>query len=316
MAMTMPATTTRAQAELTLGPVLFHWPVETLRDFYFRIADEAPVDSVCLGEVVCHKRAPFFMPHLDEVADRLKAAGKRVVFSTLAEVMLPAERRLVEAVCGLDDRLVEVNDVSALWHLAGRAHHIGPTMNVYNEDALAVLAGKGARHVCLPAELPAGALRALGAAAGALGVTLEVQVFGRVPLALSARCYHARLHGRSKDSCQYACEADADGLALETLEGTPFLAINGIQTLSHSCLNLAGELADLQDMEITGFRLSPHSCDMVAVAQTFRAVLDGALGPDEAETRLAALGPPGPFANGFFHGRPGCTRTAGEGVPA
>ncbi|HSG94926.1 MAG TPA: U32 family peptidase [Afifellaceae bacterium] len=295
-----------AISELILGPVLFHWPVETLRDFYFRIADEAPVDVVYLGEVVCHKRAPFFAPYLDEVAERLTAAGKRVVFSTLAEVMLPAERRLVEAVCAIDDRLVEANDVSALSHLAGRPHHIGTTMNVYNEDTLRFLAGKGAVHVSLPAELPGDALRALGAAAGTLGVSLDVQVFGRVPLALSARCYHARLHGRSKDSCQYACEADGDGLALETLEGAPFLAINGIQTLSHSCLNLAAELADLKNMGITGLRLSPHSCDMVSVAAIFRAVLDGEFGPDEAEARLGVLNPPGPFANGFFHGQPGC----------
>jgi collagenase-like PrtC family protease len=302
MAMTMAA----AKAELIMGPVPFYWPVETWRDFHFRIADEAPVDTVYLGEVVCHKRSPFIAPHLDEAAARLKAAGKRVVFSTLAEVMLPAERRLVEAVCAVDEELVEANDVSALSHLAGRPHHIGPYMNVYNEDTLKFLAGKGAVHVSLPAELPATALKALGAAAPALGVSLDVQVFGRVPLALSARCYHARLHGRSKDSCQYACEADADGLALETLEGTPFLAVNGIQTLSHSCLNLAGELADLKDIGITGFRLSPHSCDMVAVARLFRSVADNKLGRDEAEARLAALDPPGPFANGFFHGRPGC----------
>jgi collagenase-like PrtC family protease len=316
MAMTMPVATTRAKNELSLGPVLFHWPEETLRDFYFRIADEAPVDVVCLGEVVCHKRAPFFAPYLDEVAERLMEAGKRVVFSTLAEVMLPAERRLIEAVCAIDDQIVEVNDVSALWHLAGRPHHIGPYMNVYNEDTLAVLAGKGAVHACLPAELPADALRALGAAAAALGVSLEVQVFGRVPLALSARCYHARLTGRTKDSCQYACEADPDGLTLETLEGAPFLAINGIQTLSNSCLNLAGELADLQDMGIAGFRLSPHSCDMVAVAELFRAVSDGEYDPGDAEARLAALDPPRPFANGFFHGRPGCARIAGGGAQA
>ncbi len=301
----MAVTMRRAKAELTLGPVLFHWPVEDWRDIYFRIADEAPVDAVYLGEVICHKRAPFIAPHLDEVADRLKAAGKRVVFTTLAEVMLRAERRLVEAVCAIEDHLVEANDASALWHLAGRPHHVGPYLNVYNEDTLGVLAGKGARHVCLPAELPAPALQALGAAAGALGVSLEVQVFGRVPLALSARCYHARLHGRTKDSCQYACEADPDGLALETLEGTPFLAINGVQTLSHSCLNLAGELADLLVMGITGFRLSPHGCDMVAVADIFRDVLDDELGADDAGAKLAALDPPGPFANGFFHGLPG-----------
>ncbi len=312
MAMTMAA----AKSELILGPVPFHWSVETVRDFYFRIADEAPIDAVYLGEVVCHKRAPFFAPYLDEVANRLKAAGKRVVFSTLAEVMLPAERRLVEAVCAMGGDLVEANDVSALSHLAGRPHHIGPYMNVYNEDTLKFLAGKGAVHVSLPAELPANALRALGAAAPALGVSLDVQVFGRVPLALSARCYHARLTGRTKDSCQYACEADPDGLALDTLEGTPFLAINGIQTLSHSCLNLAGELADLQAMGITGFRLSPHSCDMVAVAEIFRTVADDALGPDEAEARLAALDPPGPFANGFFHGAAGCIRTGADRAQA
>ncbi len=38
-----------AKASLTLGPVLFNWPAETWRDFYFRIADEAPVDIVYLG---------------------------------------------------------------------------------------------------------------------------------------------------------------------------------------------------------------------------------------------------------------------------
>ena len=32
-------------SELTLGPVLFNWEPERWRDFYFRIADEAPVDG-------------------------------------------------------------------------------------------------------------------------------------------------------------------------------------------------------------------------------------------------------------------------------
>ena len=41
------------QSELTLGPVLFNWNPERWRDFYFRIADEAPVASVYLGEVIC-----------------------------------------------------------------------------------------------------------------------------------------------------------------------------------------------------------------------------------------------------------------------
>lgn len=42
---------------LTLLHVL-HWPADRLADFYRRIADEAPVDRVHIGEVVCGKRMP------------------------------------------------------------------------------------------------------------------------------------------------------------------------------------------------------------------------------------------------------------------
>ena len=49
-------------AQLTLGPVLFNWPVATWRDFYLEIADEAPVTTVFLGEVVCSKRAMMLCP--------------------------------------------------------------------------------------------------------------------------------------------------------------------------------------------------------------------------------------------------------------
>ena len=42
---------------LTLGPVLLNWRAESWRDFYFQVADEMPVDTVFLGEVICSKRA-------------------------------------------------------------------------------------------------------------------------------------------------------------------------------------------------------------------------------------------------------------------
>ncbi|MCP3056298.1 U32 family peptidase, partial [Aurantimonas sp. LRZ36] len=35
---------------LTLGPVLYNWPADEWSDFYARIADEAPVDRVVVGE--------------------------------------------------------------------------------------------------------------------------------------------------------------------------------------------------------------------------------------------------------------------------
>ena len=299
MAMTTP------KAELTLGPVLFNWQPDHWRDFYFRIADEAPVATVYVGEVVCSKRAVFFEPLYQEVAERLRSAGKTVVFSTLSEVMLTLDRKQVEATCALPDTLIEANDGSTLWHLAGRPHHIGPFVNVYNEDTLAVLTRRGAVSFCLPGELPLASLAAMGAAARQLGVGLETQIFGRQPLALSARCYHARAHGRTKDSCLFVCEEDPDGLALETLSGQKFLAINGIQTLSHDYLALLGELPQLVDAGVSALRLSPHTCDMVTVARTYRDLLDHAITPAEALDQLSGLGIAAPFANGFAHRKPG-----------
>jgi len=298
---------------LSLGPLLFNWQPEAWRDFYYRIADESCLDTVYVGEVVCAKRAPLFEPFFAAVVERLRAAGKTVVLSTLAEVMVDRERTLTEIACGLDELPVEANDVSALYHLRSRPHRVGPWVNTYNEETLALLARAGAGHVALPPELPRESLAVLAQRAADLGTALEVQVFGRIPLALSARCYHARAHGRVKDNCRFVCEQDPDGMMLQTLEGDPFLVVNGIQTMSHTCLNLMHELDELRRMGIGTFRLSPQHMDMVAVAALFRGVLDGELSPSEATQRLGALDsgcrsekdPAIPFSNGFYHGRPG-----------
>lgn len=296
-------------AKLTLGPLLFNWPAERMRDFYFRIAEEAPVDTVCIGEVVCSKRAPFHAPYLPEVVARLEAAGKEVVHSALALVMSERERRDLTDLTSAEDLFVEANDLAAVALLDGRDHAIGPFVNVYNEGTLAFLARRGARRVSLPFELPAGALKALASAAVEMETPpeLEVQVFGRTPLAISARCYHARAQGLHRNNCQYVCEADRDGMALETLDGDPFLAVNGTQTLSFGVGNLIGELAALRAMGIGRFRLSPQDLDMVAVAETFRAVLDGRLAPDAALEKLAGLTAFAPFVNGFYRGVEGAT---------
>jgi len=292
-------------AELTIGPILFNWKPEAWKDFYFRVADEAPVDTVYIGEVICSKRSPFFEPLYDEVAQRLQEGGKSVIFSTLAEVMTKRERKMTEGMCALEGFMVEANDTSALYHLRGRPHAIGPFFNVYNEDTLEYLAKNGAKHVTLPPELPDTAIAVLGKKAKELGITLEVQVYGRVPLAISARCYHARAHDKVKDNCLYVCEKNPDGMDLETLSSEQFLSINGVQTLSHTYLNLMQEMEQMQSAGINAFRLSPHTHDMVRVAQIFRDVLDEKINDDEAEEQFKALKIPAPFSNGFFYGKPG-----------
>jgi collagenase-like PrtC family protease len=294
-----------ARGELTLGPNLFNWAPDTWRDFYFRIADEAPVARVYLGETICSKRAALFAGHFEAVNERLRAAGKTVVHSTLGETASQIDRRLVEEVCGRTSDLIEANDASAVFYLRGRPHCIGPLMNVYNEESLRVLARRGAQDVCLPAELPFPAIGILCAAAAEARVGIELQVFGRQSLALSARCYHARAHGRTKDTCRFVCENDPDGLVLSTLEQQPFLVANGVQTLSFEYLNLVQEVAALKAAGVSRFRLSPHSCDMVQVARIFRDALDDAISASEALDRLRQLRLEVPFSNGFVHARPG-----------
>lgn len=297
----------RRHARLTLGPVLFNWPAEAWRDFYFRIADEAPVDAVYVGEVVCAKRLPFFAPHVPAVVERLRAAGKDVLLSTLALVMTERETAMIRDLAEDGQFLVEANDVAALSLLSGRMHVVGPYINVYNEDTLAALAKRGAVRVVLPWEVPAAALRCLAA-----GETpLEVQVFGRAPLAISARCYHARIENLHKDGCRFVCERDPDGLAVETIEGQPFLAVNGVQTLSHACVSLAAHLDELLGMGIEHFRLSPQRIDMVAVARLFRSLLAGRVAAEEANAELQRLSGRMPLSDGFYRGLPGATLVAG-----
>lgn len=291
-------------AKLTLGPILFHWEAEAKRDFYARIADESPIDTVYLGEVVCSKRTPFFDRHMPEVVERLERGGKTVVLSTLAEVVLPRERNMTADLCGQSGHVVEVNNAAGLGPLEGRPHRIGPAMNVYNANTLERLAARGACHFTLPVEMPGTVAGAIATRAQECGAAIEMQVFGRAPLALSARCFHARAHGRSKDECQFVCEQDPDGLQLTTVQGESFLAINGIQTLSWGYLNLAAELDEMRDLGITHFRLMPHQTDMVAVAEVFADRLAERGDAGDAMARLSALCP-GPFVNGFWHGLAG-----------
>ncbi|HEY9079865.1 ubiquinone anaerobic biosynthesis protein UbiV [Magnetovibrio sp.] len=289
-------------AKLTLGPVLFNWKPDRWRDFYYRIADEADVDTVYVGEAVCSKRAPFYAPHMVDVIERLQGAGKEVIVSTLALIMNGREMNELRDTAGDADLMVEANDVSACALLAGRPHAIGPYVNIYNEGTLKYFTERGATRVCLPVELNRTALAALAADTTA---ELEVQVFGRLPLAISARCYHARAHMLHKDNCQFVCEQDPDGLEVDTLDHEPFLAVNGVQTMSYSYQNLSAELAELQNLGIHHFRLSPHTVDMVAVAEVYRHILDRALTSDEADEKLTALMGDVAFSNGYFHGAKG-----------
>jgi O2-independent ubiquinone biosynthesis protein UbiV len=288
--------------QLTLGPLLFNWAPDRIRDFYARIADEAPVERVYLGEVVCGKRAPLIDAALADAADRLTGAGKTVVWSTLGLPALRRDRKAIAALAAEQEMLIEINDISALLGRTG-PFVAGPLLNVYNEGAAGELMTRGCVRLCANVELSLDAVSAIAAACP--GLEIELFAFGRLPLALSGRCYHARHHGLHKDSCQFICDRDPDGLALKTLDGRDFLAVNGVQTLSHGVQLVDAEPGTLRAAGVTALRLSPHTADMVAVAAAFRERADGRIDGVELAARIVESGPPGGLVGGYLRGDAG-----------
>lgn len=288
--------------QITLGPVLYNWLTPQWVDFYARIADEAPVERVIVGEVICSKRTPFRQDAIGDVVERLERAGKEVVLATLA---LPTLKREISEIgeTAEAERMIEVNDMAAVYKLGGRPHIVGPFINVYNENTLKVLERLGARTVCLPPELPGHSIGVI--AAHRSTADIEVLAFGRAPLAVSARCYHARIHELSKDGCRYVCENDPDGLEVDTLDGQRFLAINGIATMANGVTVLGSELSMLAKSGVSRIRLSPHTCDMVAVSVAYRDLLDARIDTAEFMSRIRQQPLPGSIVNGYIHGQAG-----------
>lgn len=291
--------------KLSLGPILYYWERERVLDFYAQAANW-PVDIVYLGEVVCSKRRALRFEDWLEVADRLTRAGKEVVLSALALVEAESELGAMRRIAGNGRYAVEANDAAALNMLSamGDASFVaGSYLNIYNGEALDLLHQLGARRWVLPVELSREMLAALQARR-APGLETEVLVFGRLPLALSARCFTARAHRLPKDECGFRCRDYPDGLALATREGNRFLTLNGIQTQSGGSCNLAGSLPELASLGVEVVRLSPQSQGMGEAVRLFRAAADGVLAPAAAEQAIGALLPDG-ACNGYWRGEPG-----------
>ncbi|MDH5536830.1 MAG: U32 family peptidase [Betaproteobacteria bacterium] len=289
--------------KLALGPLLYYWPRDAVLAFYEEIA-AAPVDTVYLGEVVCSRRHELAFEDWLAIGAQLAATGKEVVLSAQALTESEGDLKLVRRAVANGRFRVEANDWGAVHLLAGVTGWIaGPHLNVYNPQTLDLVAALGATRWVAPMEATRDMVAGLLAERPA-GLEAELFAYGRMPLAFSARCYTARRLNRQKEDCGYACLDFPDGIALKTREGEPFLALNGIQTLSAGVYCLVDELAALREAGVEVLRVSPQSIGTRDVLHALRAACDDALSGFDARKALAALAP-GKLWNGFWHGRPG-----------
>lgn len=304
---------------LTVGPVLYHWPRAQLLQFYADIAD-SPARTVVLGEVVCARRRELRLPDWLALGDELAQAGKQVVLATQALVETEADLRLLQHQAEQRRFAVEAGDASALQLVAGRAPLVlGPHLNIYSRAALVEHADLGAHTWVAPVELSLDEVARVNPAgqrvcsAGGQPLATEVWAFGRVPLSFSARCFTARHHRLAKDRCEYRCLADADGLAMDSSDGVPFLVLNGTQTQSAAVQCLLDDGAALRAAGVSQLRLSPCAQGFAQVLADFDTVINAAApaaaahAARAARARWATLGVPQPLGNGYARRLPGMT---------
>ncbi|WP_019448896.1 U32 family peptidase [Cupriavidus sp. BIS7] len=284
---------------ISLGPLLYYWPRATVMQFYATVADSA-VDRVYLGEAVCTRRHE--MRHADwlDIAQMLREAGKQVVLSTPVLVESDSDIAVMRRVCTQEDYLVEANDLGAVRCMTRRPFVAGPHLNVYQADTLAWLASLGATGCTVPIEMDGQTMASLSMARPA-GLELEAMVWGRMPLAFSARCFTARHHRLRKDACEFRCLDYPDGLVAATGEGQAFFTLNGIQTQSATCLDLCAEVPQMAAAGIDLMRISPHASGTFEAVAHLDAIRNG--------LRAAAPSPVMPAdatpSNGYWSGKPG-----------
>ncbi|MBU69059.1 MAG: U32 family peptidase [Cupriavidus sp.] len=295
---------------IALGPLLYYWPRAAVLQFYASVA-EAPVDRVYLGEAVCTRRREMRFDDWIDVAQMLSHAGKQVVLSTPVLVESESDIAVMRRVCAQDDFMVEANDLGAVRCMAHRPFLCGPHLNVYHADTLAWFAQMGARGCTVPVEMDGATMMTLAVARPA-GIALEAMVWGRMPLAFSARCFTARHHRLRKDACQYRCLDYPDGLVASTGEGQAFFTLNGIQTQSATCLDLCAEVSRMAAAGVDFMRVSPHASGTLEAIAHLDAIRRGLreAGPSPALPADAAP------SNGYWSGAPGIRWTAPAGEHA
>ncbi|MFA5590138.1 MAG: U32 family peptidase [Lysobacteraceae bacterium] len=284
--------------KLSLGPLQYFWPRQQTLDFYRDVA-AWPLDIVYLGETVCSKRRELRLQDWLMLADELAEAGKQVVLSTLALIEAESELGALRRQVQQGRYLIEANDLSAvqLCRENGVAFVAGPSLNIYNHRALAMLMQDGLMRWTAGVEQGRqliGELRDAMRAQGEPMPELEVIGWGRLPLSFSARCFTARALDLPKDQCGFRCIEHPDGLPLATREGRSFLRINGIQIQGEEITDLGPELPELRALGVDVLRIYPQAQDGRAIVEHF-----------DLARRCVEPPPRRGARNGYWHGGPG-----------
>lgn len=290
---------------LSLGPIQYLWPRQTVEDFYQSQLD-SPVEIIYLGETVCAKRRYLKTTEWIELAKELAKSGKQVVLSTLTLIEAKSDMASVKRLCNNGDILVEANDMGSVQLLTEQSLPFiaGSSLNIYNAYTLKLLHNQGLTRWVMPVELGAETLSDILADAKAMGIIEKIETevfsFGHMPLAYSARCFTARFRHLPKDDCQLVCKDYPDGLAMDSQEGESFFTINGIQTQSGRIQHFLPHWQQMQEIGVDIIRLSPQPQHMTDIIQRYSQVIQGLSTDTNIESWLTST-----VCDGYWNGEPG-----------
>ncbi|PKF61010.1 U32 family peptidase [Psychromonas sp. psych-6C06] len=282
--------------KLSLGPLLYYWPKQTVESFY-KQALNSEADSIYLGETVCSKRRELKARDWINLAKELNGNGKEIILSSMALLEAPSEVKILKQLCENGELSVEANDVGAIQLLSEKKVPFvcGPAINCYNASVLKMFVNKGMQRWVMPVELSRDWLAKTVNDCEDLGIRsqFEVEVFshGFMPLAYSARCFTARSENKAKDDCELCCINYPQGRATTTQEDQQVFILNGIQTQSGYCYNLINDLPSMQGL-VDVVRVSPSDEQAFTVLEQYREALTTGTSAVKLESKEC---------NGFWH---------------
>lgn len=285
--------------KISVAAIPYFWNKDTYLEFYQKLA-KLPVDIVYLGETVCSKRRSMNYQDWLSVADMLTRAGKQVVLASLTLLEAESELNYLTKIASQKNYLIEANDMAAV-EVASQNNNqfvTGCAVNIYNHSSFNILKKLGMIRWQVPVELGQEDLKSILFYAQNNDVEVEYQIFGRMPLAYSARCFTARHHKLTKDNCQYKCLKNEQGILINTQEGESFAQINGIQIQSAKVNNLINYSQSLIESGIDIVRVVPVSpADTLEVIQQLNNIIQQ---PGDLNFDAARLQNHYEFCNGYW----------------
>jgi collagenase-like PrtC family protease len=295
--------------KLSLGPILYYWRREEVRKFYEQSL-AWPIDIYYIGEVVCSKRHEMRFEDWLDIAAMLGSEGKEVVLSSQALLESESDLKRLGKLTGNEIFAIEANDMAAVSLSEDRPFVAGTHVNIYNTKTIDLLVNLGAFRWIPQVEMSGSQIRTL-LAGKSCEIETEIFAYGRLPLALSSRCFTARYYDLPKDDCQFKCLEHPAGLKLKTRESQDFLTLNGIQTQSSSVHCLVEEIDDIRSMGVDILRISPQPNGTFEIISIYRKLLDGDIDNSSAKQILKSLSLD-KHCNGYWHGKPGMHQYAKE----